>query len=315
MLMRTAVVLTAFTLVFAVTTEARAQGAVEKAQARALMDQGDAKREAKDYEAALKAYTDADNIMHVPSTAIEVARMQVQVGKLLEARDTLERLKNLPVRPNEPPAFGKARKDGAQLADELNQRIPAIQVVVTGAEPGQTPEVTIDNEATPASSPKKVNPGAHTVRVKLGTDEKSEDVTVSEKETKTVSIELKSKEPSKKVITTDDDPGGGNGTGKILTFGGFGLAIVGVGVGTVTGIMSMSKVSDIKNDCTNDKCLPSRASDIDSAKTLGNISTVAFVVAGAGVVTGVVGLLMSSRGKADTTAVIRPSFNGLAGTF
>src|SRR5262249_38112745 len=131
----------------------------------------------------------------------------------------------------------------------------------------------------------------------------------------TVSIDLKppKQEPPKQVKMDADS--GSPATGKILMFGGFGLATVGVGGGTVTGVMSMSKVSDIKNDCTNDKCLPSRACDIDSPTTLGSSSTIAIVVAGEGVVTGVVGLLMGSRGKAETTAAIHPSFNGVAGTF
>lgn len=325
----------ALSSVFAV-SPAEAQSLADKETARALMDEGDAKRDAKDFKAALTAYEKADAIMHVPTTGLEVARMQAQLGMLLEARETLSRVIRIPAKPNEPAPFSAARKAADQLNEELGKRVPSVQLNITGAEGPAT--VSIDGESVPPavlSVPRKVNPGHHVIVVKAGAAEKREEVLVAEKETKTVAIDLKPtktvEEKPVVVQTTDEPGGGGSSTGKILMFGGFGLAAVGIGVGAVTGLMSMSKVDEIKQDCVADKCLASRAGDIDDAKSLGNISTIAFAAGGVGAAVGIVGLIMSSGGSEAKPApgtssatraharlvkpVLSPSYVGLSGTF
>jgi hypothetical protein len=322
-----------------VSETAEAQSLADKETARALMDQGDAKRDAKDYKGALKAYEGADAIMHVPTTGLEVARMQAQLGMLLEARDTLSRVIRIPAKPHEPAPFTAARKAADQLNDELAKRVPAVQVEIKGVEPGTTPEVTIDGEAVPPavlSVPRKVNPGSHTIVVRAGSASKSEDVLVAEKETKTVTIDLAAPvmvaeaEPEQEPVQvqTTDDPAasGSSSTGKVLMFGGFGLAAVGVGIGAVTGLMSMSKVDEIKPDCIGDQCPPSRAGDIDDARSLGNISTIAFIAGGAFATIGIIGLVMSSGHKDEAKPavaakprrvgpVVSPTYVGLSGSF
>lgn len=315
-----------------VASSASAQSLADKETARALMDEGDAKRDAKDYKGALAAYEKADAIMHVPTTGLEVARMQAQLGMLLEARETLSRVIRIPAKPNEPAPFTNARKAADQLNEELAKRVPAVQLNITGAE--GTPTVTIDGENVPPavlSVPRKINPGHHVIVVKAGAAEKREEVLVAEKETKTVAVDLsKAKAPveDKPVVTAQatDEPGEGSSSAKILVFAGFGLAAVGVGVGAVTGLMSMSKVNDIKQDCIGDKCLASRAGDIDDAKSLGNISTIAFAVGGVGAAAGIVGLILSSGSSEAKPApgssharvvkpVLSPSYVGLSGSF
>jgi hypothetical protein len=114
----------------------------------------------------------------------------------------------------------------------------------------------------------------------------------------------------------------------VLVYGGFGLAIAGFGVGAVTGISSISKVSDVKKDCKNNVCPTSRQSDIDSAKSLGNVSTVGFVVGGVGVIAGVIGVLMQGKdahaeppvgASARTSLIVRPDLGptwaGVHGSF
>jgi hypothetical protein len=59
-----------------------------------------------------------------------------------------------------------------------------------------------------------------------------------------------------------------------------GVGGAGVAIGSITGLMSLSKVSDLKSNC------PSKVgcdgSTIDSGKTLGTVSTIAFVLGAAG---------------------------------
>lgn len=322
--------------VVSISAPAFAQSLADKETARALMDDGDAKRDAKDFKGALAAYEKADAIMHVPTTGLEVARMQAQLGMLLEARETLSRVVRLPPKDKEPQAFVNARKAADQLNDELAKRVPAVQLVIVGVDAGQVPEVTIDKEPLPAALlnvPRKVNPGAHTIVVKAGSTEKTVEVNVAERETKTVNVDLKDKPPEpQKTVKVDTSTVDESSTPKILVFGGFGLAAVGIGVGAVTGLMSMSKVDDIKGSCTDNRCPSDKAGDIDDAKMLGNISTLGFAAGGLGAVVGVVGLIMSSGSKessspaspgatAKTTPLVKTQpivgagYFGLRGTF
>src|SRR4051812_43706642 len=131
----------------------------DRETARSLMDDGDAKRDKGDFKAALKSYEAADAIMHVPTTGLEVARAQAQLGLLLEARETLGRVGRVAPKPTDPAAFTAARKTAEQLMAELGARIPSVTVLVTNGEPGQTTVIVFDNEVVPpaaSQAPRKV---------------------------------------------------------------------------------------------------------------------------------------------------------------
>src|SRR5262245_59359639 len=129
--------LVAATVAYGATAHAQPTAA-ERDSARNLMEQGDTKRDKGDLQGALKAFEAADAIMRVPTTGLEVARVQVELGKLVEARETLGRLLRIPIRPNEPAPFLGARRAAEQLANELSARIPTMTVAVTNVEPGQS---------------------------------------------------------------------------------------------------------------------------------------------------------------------------------
>ena len=73
---------------------------------------------------------------------------------------------------------------------------------------------------------------------------------------------------------------------------------MGLGIGTVAGAVSLSKINDVKGRCVDNQCLPSDRGEVNDAKTMGDVSTAAFAV---GSVLGAVGLvLMVFRpGEAD----------------
>jgi len=302
----------------------------DRETARSLMDDGDAKRDKGDFKAALKSYEAADAIMHVPTTGLEVARAQAQLGLLLEARETLGRVMRLPPKPGEPAPFTAARKTSESLSAELGARIPSVTVLVVNGEPNQPVVIIFDGEAVPpaaASAPRKVNPGHHIVVARSGALEKKQELDVAERDAKTVTVDLKPPPVEAPVGATP--PPGPSVLPKVLIFGGFGLAAVGLGVGAVTGLLSISQVSDVKKDCLNDVCPVRRQDDIDSARSLGTISTIAFIAGGVGVGAGVLGLVL--KGKQDSSDApapppataksftirpdVTPTWAGLHGTF
>src|SRR5205085_164303 len=112
--------------------------------------------------------------------------------------------------------FVAARKTAADLANEINARIPSIAVTVTNADPAQTVTVTIDNEAVPAGAePKKLNPGKHVVTGRAGNVEKREEITLAEREQKVVSLDLKPPPPP----PPPAEPPPSNGIAKPLVYG------------------------------------------------------------------------------------------------
>ncbi len=327
--------------------------AAERDTARSRMEEGDARRERGDLRGALRFFEEADAIMRVPSTGLEVARTQVQLGLLLEAKDTLARVVKIPTRPGEPPAFAAARRQADQLLGDLGPRIPTLAVAVKNADAATTPRIQVDGESVPASSaetPRKMNPGTHLVLVSAGNLERREEVKLVEGEKRLVTVDLAGATPAasagaattskaKASDASGDDgrekppeqTGGSSTTTKVLVYGGFGVGIVGVGVGAVAGLMSFSKVDDVKTKCGGETCPPAYQSDVDSAKGLGNIATVAFIVGGVGVAAGIVGLVVpfgadekatkkDSDARAPRTRValqpiVSPTYIGLGGRF
>jgi len=296
--------------------------AADKETARGLMAEGRADRDKNDLKAALKAFAGADAIMHVPTTGLELARAQAAVGQLVEARDTALRVMRSPTTPGEPAPFKAARDAASALNDQLEPRIPSLTVNVKNAPSGVAIALTIDGVDVPLEvigQPRKLDPGHHVVEAKAGTAYGKQEVDVAEKDSKEVAIELpaQSATPAAGGATetgaTDNaqqqpeqpaESEGRSGGSKVMIFGGFGLAAVGAIAGTVTGIMSMSKTSSIKNSsaCSGNVCNPSEDSDISSAKTLATISTVSFITAGVGAAVGVIGLFVGGGSSGEPSA-------------
>lgn len=322
--------------------------AADRETARSLMDDGDEKAQKQDFQGALESYKAADAIMHVPSTAIEVARMQRKLGLLVEARDTLSQIARTPPKPNEPAPFQAARRDAETLSDEITPLIPSITVHVANVPPGQSAQISFDGETVPTETlrlPRKVNPGSHTIVGKLGDVERTETVTLAEKETRTVTFnfdEARDPDAFPSPVEPPPPPETDRTTSNILFYGGGATAIVGIGVGAVTGLMSLSKVGDLDGKCqqvgSKRVCDPALQGDIDSASTLGTISTISFIVGGVGVGAAIVGLLTAPpktappiKHESDTPpsdearrvrpfdlrvqADVGPNYWGLRGTF
>lgn len=328
-------------VLFTASRPASAQSLADRETARSLMDEGDKKRAVGDMTGALEDYVAADAIMKVPTTGLEVARTYAALGRLLEAREVLQRVLRSPAKAREPAPFSAARRAADAMNAELTTRIPSILVVVSNVDPTMIPEISIDGEPIPpaaATAPRKVNPGTHTVVVRAGAIEETVDVSVAEGEDKTVNIDLKGSAPPAQAPLAPTPaeparPSGPSSTGKVLAYSGFGVALIGVGVGSVTGVMSLTKTNDLKEVCPNHQCPPGKEAEIDSAKTLGDVATAAFIAGGVGLGVGIVGLLMSGGAQeaaastaharrpstplapTSVRAVLGPSYLGVAGTF
>jgi hypothetical protein len=280
--------------------------AADKETARGLMNEGRADRDKGDLKGAVKAFAAADALMHVPTTGIELAKAQVAVGLLVEARDTALRVTRIPEKPNEPAPFKAARDAAAQLNEDLGTRIPSLTISVKNVPDGTTASVEVDGAAMPSEllgQPRKLNPGHHVITAKAGTADGKQEIDLAEKDSKEVAIELPAQAAATPETKPDETPppeapaesSGGN---KLLIWGGFGLAGAGVIAGSITGLLAISKANSVKGSsaCQNsggtEVCNPSEDGDLSSGKTMATVSTVSFIVAGVGAAIGVTGFFV-----------------------
>jgi hypothetical protein len=266
--------------------------AADRETARAAMDEGDHRFEQKDYAGALASYQAAHAIMGVPTTGVEVAKAQVALGQLVDGRDTALAVARIPVKPGEPEVFAKARAAAAALADSLTARIPSVEVHVAGLASGVDAVIKVDDAelgAATRAAPRKVNPGVHTVSVHApGYAEDRRQVEVPEGAHLVVDVVMRpdgSPPPAAQPAAAPGPPQEpppvvppASGHAPVLAYTALGVGAVGLGVGAVTGVLSLARASDAKSHCSGNSCQPSAQSDIDASRNYAWVSDVGFGV-------------------------------------
>ncbi len=293
-----------------------AQTKAEVEMARGLMDEGDAQAEKGDFRGALRSYRAAHTIMNVPTTGIDVARMEAKLGKLVEARKIALEIVAMPVKPREPKPFVEARDEAQRLADELETKIPRLTIEVKGAISSAPIEIKIDGRSIAseeARSPQPLDPGKHDVSV-AGMGSKTIELVERQRLTVTFDADApeSSERPSKRVSP--------------LVYVGFGLGGAGIIAGAVAGALSLSRANAVESLCPGGACPDQTALDKatpmnESGFVLANVSNVAFALGVVGVGLGVTGLVLSGREAkkpADSSALhvfVGPNGALLTGSF
>jgi hypothetical protein len=296
-------------LVTALAASAHAQTAADRETARALFDDGKRKRDSGNVAGALEAFKGADAIMHAPTTGLAVARSLAALGRIIEAREAAVAVEQLPAGPKESAAFADARKSANQLAAELAGRIPSLTIVIKGAPAGVEPAITVDGVAVPAAAakaPRRLDPGTHVVVAAIKGGQVKGEITLNEHDEKSIDLDVTDLVAPKQAAKPEggERPAeGGKGSYSPLLWVGVGVAVVGAAAGTVTGLVSMGKTSDVESGCTaSNKCPPATHDALDGARMFATISTVSFIVAGAGAGVAVVALAMGKKPSPEHAA-------------
>jgi hypothetical protein len=274
--------------------------------ARELMKRGNQLRAARDYEGALNAFRAADDIMHVPTTGFEVARSEAQLGQLVEARDMLARVAQIPARSDEPQAFKDAREYARLLDIEIGAKIPKIRLRVDLADNTRAAGdvvVSVDGENVPNAAldiPYAVNPGKHTIVANaLDGRQAKEEVVVREGEESRIVLLLSGEMPTAPTPVGHEAPRETPRTAptqrRPLVWIAFGTAGGAALVGGVAGVASWARANSVSARCNGNQCPPSTYGDIDAAHTFATVSTISFVVAGVAAAVGAVSLLTAPR--------------------
>src|SRR5215510_7452879 len=82
-----------------------APGAAERETARGLLAEGDRLHAAGDLRGALSCFKSAHAIMGIPTTGLDVAEVEAELGMLVEARSSAMAAANLPATSGEPAVF------------------------------------------------------------------------------------------------------------------------------------------------------------------------------------------------------------------
>jgi hypothetical protein len=244
------------------------------------------------------------------------------MGKLVEAREILLSVPRIPIRKNESQKAVEARKDAETVAAELKPRLASITLRFQ-ADASALRKITVDGVEVPreaAGAPRIVNPGRHVIVVEANGKTVESEVTLSEGQAREVALEIPPAPTEGPPPPPPPPPGGEttpSGGRSPLVYAGFGTAIVGIGVGTVTGILTLSKAGSLKDTCRDERCPPSAQSDLDGASATGAISTVAFAIGAAGLAVGIVALVLDKgpTPAASARIVVSPTGAGLRGTF
>jgi hypothetical protein len=285
---------------------ARPVSDADRQEARRHIDRGDEAMAQGRFREALDAYRRAEAIVAVPTTLLEVGRAHFKLGELVAARGKLRQAAEFVARPDEPPVFQKARGEAAALAADIDRRIPKVILHVRTRD-GSTPVVHVD--------------GAPLAPAELGRetrlDARAHEIVASAPGHRSARVRIELAEGEARVIDLALEPGADEPPGSgisPLVYVGFAVAGAGALVGTITGVVHLSETSDLKDECPQDRCPPDQAEARDDVILLANVSNVSFAVGAAGLVLGVVGIVLSGSDEGSdaspegpaTGAVVEP---------
>jgi tetratricopeptide (TPR) repeat protein len=268
------------------------QVASTERRAQELFDEGK-------YEEAIGHWRFADGLRKDPGHEVSIGRALAKLGKLLEARELLRKLTSVELPPSAKTNEVDAHAAAEDVLRAVEKRIPKLDVAVR-VKKGQKYIVRVDGSAVDVArlvKPIEVDPGKHALELEpQGGAVTKRSVDVKEATTEKVMVDLR--------------PPPGFEVQKLAPYA-FGLGAIGLGVGGVTGGLSLAKVNDVRSRCLDYHCLPADQSKADSAKTLGTVSTIGFIAGGVLAATGVV-FLVWPRDPDAAPAAPTPKKTGLA---
>ena len=314
----------------------------EKASARLFGTEGVQLAMSGDCRGAVEKLRRAEALVHAPTTAVPLAHCQIQLGRIVNGTEILNRVINEPLSPNAPQPWVDAKQRARALLYAATPRIGRLRVHVD--RPPGAPEglqVTVDGAPLPAvllDNDRPTDPGVHRVSARQeGFTAAEMDVSLAEGQSQTVSLRLDvlpvepagspAPWPAQATLgapapaaAADTQPHSANHLPAYLAFG---AGAAGVAVGAVFGILALSTKSTLDSSCPSGKqyCPDSSSSDIDALHTDAILSTVGWGIAAAGAAAGAI-LLLTERPAEPTKAArlelwpwLGPGSAGLSGSF
>lgn len=322
--MRPLALLSSLTLLvgLAAPLDARAEAQAEDiAAARALGIQGVKLADAGNCAEAIEKLERAEALYHAPSILGRLGECQIEVGRIVLGTENLNRVVREQLPPNAPPAFIAAQDRAKKV---LERALPRIAYLVVKVEPASAnPQVSVggsplQNALIGAERP--TDPGSYEVVANApGYNAARANVTLAEGAHQEISLVLTpdpnaavatapppapvtTSAPPPAPVTTTAPPAAPPSPNRTPAYVAFGIGGAGLLVGTITGIVAISKKGSL--ECPNNHCPPSQHDKLDSANTMATVSTIGFGVGLAGAALGTVLLLTSGKTEAPARATV-----------
>lgn len=311
-----------------------AQTPEEKAGARAAAEAGAEAFEAGRYEESIELFQRAESVVHATPHLLFIARAQVKLGRLVEAREAFLSIINDPLPSRANRVLVETRAEAERELDALEPRIPQITVVVQGGS-AEGLQVYMDDREVPSGLvgiPRPVNPGQHEFyATAVGSESSRTAITIKEGGQETVMLTLRaSSTPRQEPTPTESTPASSSDglSGRhIAAYSALGVGAVGLGLGTVFFLQASGLSDDadtLFQTCDARTCTEAEQNEIrsldDDAASKRTLSFVGFGVGAAGIAAGITLLLLDSGEEATTSGpTVRPwvGFDsaGVFGTF
>ncbi|MDQ3335143.1 MAG: hypothetical protein M4D80_08275 [Myxococcota bacterium] len=262
-----------------------------KSDAVALFQEGLKELKAGNFEKACASLKKSNELHADSGTRGSLARCYEKQGKVASAWTLWVDLSTTAPKNLRADAAANATKLEPRLPKymlKLGPGVPQVSITIDGAATGDKPGIAVPIDPGTYVLEANADGYAGWKREFTAVEGKTEEITIPAMEPLLV------KEPTRpKPIVVDEKPTPKSSRKKI------GFAMVGVGgalviTGGVFGVIARGRNNDAKDICGGniDACDPARIGDaqdkIDSARSAGNISTVAMIAGGAAVVTGIV---------------------------
>ncbi len=246
-------------------------------------------REGK-YAAAIEKLQRAEKIFHAPTHLLFMARAHSELGQLVKAHRLFVQLATEQIPDYAVEAFHRAQKEAQQRLAQLRSKITGVLIVVTGA-PNEQIQFRIDGEL--------ISPAKLAFPVALEPAEYQVEVQAPDMVTVRRSIEVKAEPGPQRLLisltaATPDEPTPGSLVPGIIVTS---VGVVGLALGAITGGVTLSKASDVKDHCDGTQCPIEQESSADAARTLGHVSTASFIVGSVAAAVGITLLIVRPGGS------------------
>lgn len=292
---------------------AKQPSAAAKDSARTLLLDCRDKFGKRDFNGALKSCQGAHAIMGVPTTGLDLAKVQQAMGLLVESRETALEVVRFDNAANNA-AFAQAQAESSKIAQDLEKRIASIVITVSGLPSGTTARVVVDSDEVPAAAmtlPFRVNPGEHTI-VASAKDFSDRKRTVTLTEGQTTTIDLLMSSGTETEVEPDKPSPGRQIPVWVWPVGGLGL--VGAGGAVFFGLDFKATKEKVDRDCPNNQCsadyTEQEAQDLQSHWNRSLVLTVVSSTVGAACLGAAIYGIVSAPKKTETATRITPWIGG-----
>jgi hypothetical protein len=276
----------------------QAQGGEPRDEARALAQSGSAAFKEQRYAEALERFEAAEARLHAPTHLLMLARTHLALGDVARAREAYRSLVAEPLPDGAPPAFAKAREEGAAELALLDARYLVAPVAPVAAPPPPAPAApSVAPAAPPVAAAAAVAPVAPAAAP--------------------ATLAPRAEAPAAPVPAPDE---GSGSPLRVVSITGMVAGVGGLAFGLAAMPLALSKahaadVARAAGDAARGAALDRSASALSTASTAG-------LVAGAALVTTGLGLFILSADRtaegtptAHVAGFVGPGTAGLRGAF